>query len=182
MRTLSIASIHGLPSLIREDYVSLEASSAVPGNPPSWLSGIPQKVIDTLRIAKLTDRIAQSLGNSIRSPSGTLSGSSTTSLFSVFSSELNELERNIPSGDPVTALRLHLCRIRLCTFELQSMRIPSDTTRALAATDCYVSCMRITEAACSMPRDEVARWPYSIAFGYPIACVRHFYLFAHRSH
>ncbi|KAF7972915.1 hypothetical protein HWV62_16562 [Athelia sp. TMB] len=43
--------------------------------------------------------------------------------------------------------------------------------RALAATDCYVSCMRIMEAACSMPRDEVARWPYSIAFGYPIACI-----------
>ncbi|KZP15561.1 hypothetical protein FIBSPDRAFT_795390, partial [Athelia psychrophila] len=169
----SIASIHGLPSLARDDYVTLEASSAAPGNTPPWLAQIPRKVIDTLRIARLDDRVAQALGNSNLSPSGQLSATSTTSLFSVFLAELNELERNITSRDPATTLRLHICRMRMCTFELQSKRTASagTTTRALAATDCYVSCMRIAEAACTMPRDEVARWPFSLSFGYSIACI-----------
>ncbi|KZP15555.1 hypothetical protein FIBSPDRAFT_1048064 [Athelia psychrophila] len=168
----SIASIHGLPSLVRDDYVTLEASSAAPGNTPSWLAGIPRKVIDTLRIARLDERAAQALGNSNLSPSGQLSGPSTTSIFSLCSSELNELERNIISRDAATTLRLHLCRMRMCAFELQSIPTPSCTmTRALAATDCYVSCMRIAEAACTIPRDEVARWPFSLSFGYSIACI-----------
>ncbi|KZP03442.1 hypothetical protein FIBSPDRAFT_700737, partial [Athelia psychrophila] len=168
----SIASIHGLPSLVRDDYVTVEISSAAPGNMPSWLARIPQKAIDTLRIARLDDRVAQALGDSNRSPSGQLPGPSTTSLFNVFSSELNELERNITSRDPVTMLRWHLCRVRLCSFELQSKPTPlSAATRALAAMDCYASCMRIAEAACMLPRDEVARWPFSISFGYSIACI-----------
>lgn len=168
----SIAAIQGLPSIARDDYVTLEASAATPGNTPSWLAQIPQKVIDTLRIARLDDRVSQALGNSILSPSGQPSATSTTSLFSVFLSELNELERNIKSRDPATTLRLHLCRMRMCSFELQSKPTPSSTTtRALAATDCYVSCMRIAEAACTTPRDEIVRWPYSLSFGYSIACV-----------
>ncbi|KZP15556.1 hypothetical protein FIBSPDRAFT_81067 [Athelia psychrophila] len=69
-------------------------------------------------------------------------------------------------------LRWHLCRVRLCSFELQSKPTPlSAATRALAAMDCYASCMRIAEAACTLPRDEVARWPFSISFGYSIACI-----------
>ncbi|KZP14161.1 hypothetical protein FIBSPDRAFT_1048936 [Athelia psychrophila] len=168
----SIALIHGLPSLVRDDYVTLEASSAAFGHTPPWLARIPRKVLDTLRISRLDERVAQALGNSNLSPSGQLSATNTTSLFSVFLSELNELERNVTSRDAATTLRLHICRMRMCTFELQSKRTASSTTtRALAATDCYVSCMRIAEAVCTMPRNEVARWPFYLSFGYSFACI-----------
>ncbi|KZP19885.1 hypothetical protein FIBSPDRAFT_742997, partial [Athelia psychrophila] len=148
------------------------ASSAAFGHTPSWLARIPRKVLDTLRISRLDQCVAQALGNLKLSPSGQLPATNTTSLFSVFLSELNDLKRNVTSRDAATTLQLHICRKRMRTFELQSKRAASSaTTRALAATDYYVSFMRIAEAACTIPRDEVARWPFYISLKYSFACI-----------
>lgn len=180
----SIASAHGLPSLVKDDFVTLEALAAVPGNTPPWLKDIPRQTLDTLRIERFTDRVAQALGDCPVVPSGRLSGPSATSLFNVFSSDLTELQRSITSTDLDTTLRLHLCRIRFSVFELQTARTASTSTaaaRTLAATDCYVSCMRFTQAVCSTPRDQISRWPISIAFGWSLACVRKLILFCIRN-
>ncbi|KZP13268.1 hypothetical protein FIBSPDRAFT_1049507 [Athelia psychrophila] len=170
----NISCIQGLPPPVRDDYVTLEACTGGvdSSTAPPWLSNIPRQVFDTLRISRLTERFSQALGDSSLSPSGQLPSPSTTSLFSLFSSELTELERSVDTSDYCTLTRLHLCRIRMCAFELQAQRTPSNTAqRAMAATDCYVSCMRLAEAACSMPLEEVARLPVSVSFGHAIACI-----------
>lgn len=178
---ISIASCYGIPSLVKDDYVTLSASSCTPGNAPPWLARVPRRAIDALRISRLTDRIASTLGHTASTPSGQLPVASTAPLFSVFTAELGELERNIGQmageADMLTMQRVHLCRIRLCAFMLQSGCAGEDHgdgsgQRALSTTDCYVSCIRLIETACTAPRAEVARWPMSVSFGYPAACVR----------
>ncbi|KZP11726.1 hypothetical protein FIBSPDRAFT_962002 [Athelia psychrophila] len=117
----SIASIHGIPSLLKDDYVTLSASNRASASPPAWLAQIPRRAIDALRIARLTDRIACTLGHAASTPSGQLPAESTAPLFSVFNAELGELDRGLGGGSEAhTTLRLHLCRIRLCAFMLQS--------------------------------------------------------------
>lgn len=187
----SIASRHGVPSLVKDDYVSLSASNCCTlPNRPAWLSLIPRLAIDALRIARFTDRVASTLGHAPSVPSGKLPYASTAPLFSVFNAELGELDRSVGVGDDSdeqTKLRLHFCRIKLCVFMLQSVDEDGSSAgtgkgqRALAATDCYVSSMRLIKAACTAPCAEVARWPRSVAFGYSIACVR-FALIPYLSH
>ncbi|KAF7967362.1 hypothetical protein HWV62_34645 [Athelia sp. TMB] len=168
----NVASIQGLPSPVKDDYVTLEACAASPGATPPWLGDIPKHALDALRLARFTDRVAQALGDSSLTTSGRLPGSSTTSLFSLFSSELTELERKIDTDDLNTSIRLHLCRIRLCAFELQTLRTPSNmTTRTIAAMDCYVGCMRLIGTTCTAPIDDVARWPVTVQFAYTMACI-----------
>ncbi|KAF7973110.1 hypothetical protein HWV62_16224 [Athelia sp. TMB] len=181
----SVASCHGIPSLLKDDHVTLSVS-ALPLSPspvtptPGWLSHLTPLSILALRIARLTDRIAATLGHSTTAPSGQLAAESTTPLYTAFSAELGELERNATLGGAgmeaggLTAPRLHLCRIRLCAFMLQTPAREGEgggVQRVGAATDCYVSCMRLAEAACTVPQDEVARWPLSVSFGYPVACI-----------
>lgn len=169
-----MARIQGLPPPVRDDYVTLEASAAAtnPSTAPLWLGDIPRQVLDTIRVSRITERFSQVLGDSQLSSSGQLPAPSTTSLFSLFSSELTELERSIDTSDYCIMIRLHLCRIRLCVFELQAPRTALNTSqRAMAAMDCYASCMHIAQAVCSMQLKEVARLPVSVAFGHSIACV-----------
>ncbi|KZP13264.1 hypothetical protein FIBSPDRAFT_1049503 [Athelia psychrophila] len=168
----NVASIQGLPSPAKDDYVTLEACAASSRTTPLWLADIPKQVLDSLRIARFTDRVAQALGGSSMAASGQLPGASTTSLFSLFSSELTELERNVNSGDLSTSVRLQMARIRLCAFELQTARTPSNmATRTVAAMDCYFNCMRLLETTCTTSIDEVARWPNSLSFGCFISCI-----------
>ena len=184
--SISVASCHGIPSLLKDDHVTLSVS-ALPLSPspvtptPAWLNHLTPLSILALRIARLTDRIASTLGHSTITPSGQLVAESTAPLYTAFSTELGELERSATLGGAgmeaggLTAPRLHLCRIRLCVFMLQTPTREGEgggVQRVGAATDCYVSCMRLAEAACTVPQDEVARWPLSVSFGYPVACVR----------
>ncbi|KAF7973101.1 hypothetical protein HWV62_16206 [Athelia sp. TMB] len=166
----SIACNQGLPPPISDDYVALEASA--PGPPPPWLGDVPRQALDALRIARLTARFTAALGCSPLSASGALPAPGAPALFSLFSAELAQLERSVDTGVHGTMMRLHLCRMRLCAFALQTPPGPGTAEqRVLATTDCYVSGMRLAEAACAMPLEEAARLPVSVAFGYSMACL-----------
>lgn len=164
-----LACDNGCPSGLKDDWITVEVCS--PTSPLS--SDIPATVLQSLRLARFSDRVASALGGSIDTPSGVPASNGSGILLKLFSQELSDLERSFgPLGDDITVLALYT-RVRLSAFALQMPASSSSSASATSAmaVDCYICCMRILDLTLTTDTDVLARWPRPLVYAVGISCV-----------
>ena len=166
----SVAVDHGYPSQIHDDWVNTNAATSAPTNYPS----LPPRLVQLLRLARFSDRVARALGGCTDTASGVPSPATSSALLRSFSSELTDLERSLGSvGEDISLVAL-LTRVRLCAYGLQMDSGPQTNVgaRSQFASECYVGCVRTLDIVLRADPVVLGKWPQSLLWGFGQACVR----------
>ncbi|RXK37324.1 hypothetical protein M231_05390 [Tremella mesenterica] len=163
--TLSIlmANDIGVPAMIREDWVTVQAAAVMGKTKPDWLVDVPDTVLQALCIARHVDKAADLLGNSCTTPTGQLEGPAAQIVWAALDREWADFELSVGSLPPHLDFCMHMTRVRLSCYGLQIGT--SGAYRSNIASQLYASSIRALEIVGNQDQGKMFYWPRSASSG-----------------
>lgn len=156
--------------MLQDDYIITSAAESHPSDRPAFLRGIPESIIQLLRVARYNETVARELGNAL-TPTGQLANDAAKPIISAHARKIDEMElaaQSLPASNPVFPQVL-ISRMRLYGYALQMTPAPDFGEKATIQS--FTTATRLLNHCRSLSLDTIASWPRSTFFGFGLAVV-----------